>query len=364
MRIGIIGLPGSGKTTVFNALTRGSAESGSFGGSRSANIGVAHVPDGRLDRLTDIFKPKRTVRAEVTYVDLPGAHSGSADDLFSGEAMSHLQRVDALLHVVRAFEDPSVPHVSGSVDFRRDIEKVNFDILFADISLLDRRIERIKDSMKGLKSAERAQAEKNIEVLKALQEELENGTAARDKKFTEEQLRAISDTFLLSRLPLLVAVNIGEADLTNAGQLESDLAALLAGNKSGGAVLCGKLEEDLAQMSPEEEAEMRSGLDAGESGLSKMIRLSYEVLGLISFLTAGEDEVRAWTIQRDTLAPKAAGAVHSDIERGFIRAKVVSYDDFIAVGSLAEASSKGTLRQEGRDYVMQDGDIVDFLFSV
>jgi hypothetical protein len=364
MRIGIIGLPGSGKTTVFNALTRGSAQSGSFGANRAANIGVAHVPDERLDFLAGVFKPKRTVYAEVTYVDLPGPAAGSSGDMFSGEALSHLQRVDALLHVVRAFNDPSIPHVSGSVDHKRDIEKVNFDILFADISLLDRRIDRIKDSMKSLKASERTQAEKNIEVLKALQAELEGGTAARDKSFSDEELRAISDTFLLSRLPLLVAVNVGEEDIANTGKLEAELQALLPGDRTGGAVLCGKLEEDLAQMPPEEEAEMRSGLGAGESGLNRMIKLSYEVLGLVSFLTAGEDEVRAWTIQRGIKAPKAAGTIHSDIERGFIRAKVVSYDDFVAVGSLAAATSKGTLRQEGREYLMQDGDIVDFLFSV
>lgn len=364
MRIGIIGLPGSGKTTVFNALTRGSAESGSFGANRAANIGVAHVPDERLDKLTEMFSPKKTVHAEVTYVDLPGSHAGGDEDMFGGEALSHLQRVDALLHVVRGFEDPSVPHVSGSVDYKRDVEKVNFDIQFADISLLDRRIGRIKESMKGLKSAERVQAERNIEVLKALQEEIENGASARDKSFSEEEIRAISDTFLLSRLPLLVAVNIGDGDLSETAQIEEELDQLLSGKQTGGAALSGKLEEELAQMSPEEEAEMRSGLDAGESGLNRMIKLSYEVLGLISFLTAGEDEVRAWTIQRDTKAPRAAGAVHSDIERGFIRAKVVSYDDFIEAGSLSNAVSKGTLRQEGREYVMQDGDIVDFLFSV
>lgn len=364
MRIGIIGLPGSGKTTVFNALTRGTAESGSFGGNRSANIGVAHVPDERLDRLTEIFNPKKTVPAEVTYVDLPGAHSVDSADLFSGEALGHLQRVDALLHVVRAFDDPSVPHALGSVDYRRDIEKVNFDVLFADISLLERRIERIKDSMKGLKAQERAQAEKNIVVLQALQQEMENGTAARDKKFTPEQVQAISDTFLLSKLPLLVALNVGESDLSRSESLESELAELLSGEKSGGAGLCGRLEEELAQMSPEEEAEMRSGLEAGESGLNRMIKLSYEVLGLISFLTVGEDEVRAWTIERETSAPRAAGAVHSDIERGFIRAETVSYDDFVAAGSMAKARTNGALRQEGRDYVVQDGDIVNFLFSV
>ncbi len=364
MRIGIIGLPGSGKTTLFNALTRGTAQSGSFGGNQSANIGVAHVPDPRLDRLTEIFQPKRTVAAEVTYVDLPGARSTESADLFSGESMGHLQRVDALLHVVRAFDDPAVPHALGSVDYARDIEKVNFDVLFADISLLERRIDRIKEGMKGLKSQERAQAEKNIEVLQQLQGEMEDGTAARDRDFTEEEITAVSDTFLLSRLPLLVALNVGEDDISRTDELESELAELTGGANSGSAVMCGRLEEELAQMSHEEEAEMRSGLDAGESGLERMIRLSYRVLGLISFLTVGEDEVRAWTITEGTSAPRAAGTVHSDIERGFIRAETVSYDDFVAAGSLAEARNSGALRQEGRDYVVQDGDILNFRFSV
>jgi GTP-binding protein YchF len=364
MRIGIIGLPASGKTTVFNALTHGAAEAGGFGASRSANIGVAHVPDERLDRLTEIFKPRRTVPAEVTYVDLPGAHGQTDGDLFTGEVIGHLQRVDAVLHVVRAFEDPAVPHALGSVDYRRDIEKVEFDIQFADISLLDRRIERIRESMKGLKAAERTQAEKNIAFLQQLQGELEEGAALRDRKFTEEEARAVSDSFLLSRLPLLVALNIGDADLGRSDELDEELAELLKGEMAGGAALCGKLEAELSELSPEEEAEMRSGLDAGESGLDRMIRLSYRVLGLISFLTVGEDEVRAWTITHGTEAPRAAGTVHSDIERGFIRAEVVGYDDFMRAGSLAEARNKGTLRQEGRTYEMQDGDIVNFLFSV
>ncbi len=364
MRIGIIGLPGSGKTTVFNALTRGSAQSGSFGGNRSANIGVAHVPDGRLDKLTGMFNPKRTVPAEVTYVDLPGVHSADSADLFSGESMGQLQRVDALLHVVRAFDNPSVAHTLGSIDYRRDIEKVNFDVLFADISLLERRIDRIKDGVKGMKAQERVQAAKNIEVLQALQAEMEEGTAARDKSYTEEEILAISDTFLLSKLPLLVALNVGEDDLERSDELDAELGELLTGNKAGGAVLCGRLEEELAQMSPEEEAEMRSGLGAGESGLERMIRLSYSVLGLISFLTVGEDEVRAWTIEEKMTAPQAAGTVHSDIERGFIRAETVGYDDFVAAGSIAKARTDGTLRQEGREYVVQDGDILNFLFSV
>jgi GTP-binding protein YchF len=361
MKIGIIGLPASGKTTIFNALTRGNAEVGGFGASRSANVGVAHVPDERVDILTGMFKSKKTVYAEVQYVDLPGSSSG---DLFEGEAMAHLQQVDAILHVARAFEDASVPHLEGSVDYKRDIEKVAFDILFADIALLERRIERITASLKGLKVADRTEAEKNIETLKRLQGDLENGIALRDRDLESAEAKAISDTFTLSSLPLLVALNIGEDDVSNTAELEREMAGLLEGRSTGGAAICGSLEAELVGLSEEEEEEMRTGLDAGEPGLSRMIKLSYSVLGLNSFLTVGEDETRAWTISIGTLAPKAAGVIHSDIERGFIRAETVAYDDFIECGSMAEARNRGLFRQEGRDYVVQDGDIVNFLFSV
>ncbi|MBP39309.1 MAG: redox-regulated ATPase YchF [Chloroflexi bacterium] len=361
MKIGIIGLPASGKTTIFNSLTRGKADTGGFGVARSANVGVAHVPDERVDILTRMFKSKKTIYAEVTYVDLPGS---SSDDLFEGEAMAHLQQVDAILHVVRDFEAGSVPHRQGSVDYKRDIEKVAFDILFADIALLERRIERLTGSLKGLKSADRDEAEKNIDTLKRLQEDLENGTAFRDRDLDPAETKAISDTFTLSSLPLLVALNIGEDDIADTAELEQELAKLLDGRSTGGAAICGSLEEELVGMPAEEEAEMRAGLDAGEPGLSRMIKLSYKVLGLNSFLTVGEDETRAWTINIGVLAPKAAGVIHSDIERGFIRAETVAYNDFIECGTIAEARNRGLFRQEGRDYVVQDGDIVNFLFSV
>ncbi len=361
MKIGIIGLPASGKTTIFNALTRGSADVGGFGASRSANVGVAHVPDERVDILTKMFKSKKTIYAEVTYVDLPGSSSG---DLFDGEALAQLQQVDAILHVARAFEDGSVPHLEGSVDFKRDIEKVSFDILFADIALLERRIERLTTGLKAMKVAERGEAEKNIETLKRLQGDMENGIPLRDRDLDPAESRAISDTFTLSSLPLLVALNIGEDDISNTDQLEQELASLLDGRLTGGAAICGSLEAELAGMSEEEESEMRAGLDAGEPGLSRMIKLSYKVLGLNSFLTVGEDETRAWTVNIGALAPKAAGVIHSDLERGFIRAETVAYDDFIECGSMAEARNRGLFRQEGRDYVVQDGDILNFLFSV
>lgn len=361
MKIGIIGLPASGKTTIFNSLTRGKADVGGFGAARSANVGVAHVPDERVDILTKMFNSKKTIYAEVTYVDLPGSSSG---DMFEGEAMAHLQQVDAILHVARAFEDGSVPHLEGSVDANRDIEKVAFDIMFADIALLERRIERITASLKTLKVAERNEAEKNIETLKQIQSDLENGVAIRDRDLEASEVKAISDTFLLSSLPLLVALNIGEDDVANTAELEKGLGELLSGRSTGGAAICGSLEAELVGMSEEEEAEMRAGLDAGEPGLSRMIKLSYQVLGLNSFLTVGEDETRAWTINIGALAPKAAGVIHSDIERGFIRAETVDYDDFIECGTMAEARNRGLFRQEGRDYVVQDGDIVNFLFSV
>ena len=361
MKIGIIGLPSSGKTTLFNALTRGKAATGGFGASRSANIGVAHVPDARVDRLTGIFNPKKTIYAEVIYVDLPGNIS---DDLFEGEALNQLQQVDAILLVARAFEDESVPHMDGSVDYRRDIEKVAFDILFTDIALLERRIERLTDGQKKMKVADREQAIKNVETLKGLQADLENGTAFRERELDDAESKAVSGTFTISSLPLLVALNIGEDDIGDTEALEQELAGILTGKSTGGAAICGSLEAELAGMSTEEEAEMRAGLDAGESGLSRMIKLSYEVLGLNSFLTVGKDEVRAWTISAGTLAPRAAGTVHSDIERGFIRAETVNFDDFIECGSMAEARNRGLYRQEGREYVVQDGDIVNFLFSV
>lgn len=361
MKIGIIGLPASGKTTIFNALTRGKADTGGFGASRSANVGVAHVPDARVDKLTEMYNPKKTIYAEVTYVDLPGSTSG---DLFEGEAMSHLQQVDAIIHVARGFEDESVPHLEGSVDHKRDIEKVAFDIMFADIALLERRIERLDASLKKLKVAERDQAVKNIEILKQLQTDLENGIAFRDRELNPAETKAISDTFTLSSLPLLVALNIGEDEIADTDAIEQELAGLLTGKLTGGAAICGSLEAELVGMPAEEEAEMRAGLDAGEPGLSRMIKLSYEVLGLNSFLTVGEDEVRAWTIVQGSFAPKAAGVVHSDIERGFIRAETVAYDDYIECGSMAEARNRGVFRQEGREYVIKDGDIVNFLFSV
>jgi hypothetical protein len=322
------------------------------------------VPDERIPVLAKMYNPRKVAYTEVTYVDLPGIRGKTEGEWLTGEAIGQLQKMDALLLVVRAFKDDALPHPVGSVDWRRDLEKCGFDVQFADIALVDRRIQRLTEGMKGLKSADRDAAQKVVETLRAVQADLETGVPVRAREKRKAEQRALSDTFLLSALPLLVAVNIGESDLASAASVEAAASALLKGPHTGAAAICGKLEMELAQMPSEEEAEMRVGLGAGESGLHRMIRLSYRVLGLMSFLTVGEDEVRAWTIPAGFTAPKAAGRVHSDIERGFIRAEVVSYDDLIACGAMAEARKRGLLRQEGREYVVKDGDIINFLFSV
>ena len=365
MRIAIVGLPQSGKTTVFNALTGGSAPVGEYAARPEANIGVAHVPDPRVDKLTEIYRPKKTIFAEVTYVDLPGPPVGSQDDsgMFSGSALTDLQQADALLHVVRAFKDESVIHTKGPVDWKRDANDVAFDILFADIALIDRRIERLNET-KGLKAADRDEQLRQIEDLKGVQASLESGTPVREQSFNEAQARSMQDIFLVSSLPYLVALNIGEDEVAETDALEAELASVVTGKGTGSVAIAGSLEMELAQMDANEESEFRQSLDAGEPGLHRMLRFSYQALNLMSFLTVGEDEVRAWTIPNGTPAAKAAGTVHSDIERGFIRAEIVSYDDLVELGSTNEARKAAKLRSEGREYVMQNGDVVNFLFSV
>ena len=363
MKIGMTGLQSSGRTTVFNALTRGHATTGTVGG-RDGNIGAARVPDERLGVVANIFGSRSSVQAEVTYVDLP-SNRAAGDDLFSGENATQLQQVDALLAVVRSFEDDSVPHLSGSVDWRRDLEKIMFDLNFADIDLIERRIERINASIKGMRAGERTTALQMIATFRGIQQGLESGVPVRAQDPAVTGHPSIRDTFLLSALPFLAAVNIDEDELTRSGEYESDLAEVISGPLAGGTTIAGKLEMELSQLEQgDDEEDMRVELGAGEPGLSRMIRLSQEVMGLITFFTATEKEARAWDIANGTLAPRAAGSVHTDMERGFIRAEVTSYDDLVECGSTAEARNRGKLRTEGRDYVVNDGDVVNFLFSV
>ena len=358
MQIGIAGFPSSGKSTMLGAATHGTVSSGS-----ATRLGTTKVPDKRLEKLAEIFNPKRVVNAEITFVESPPAVWG--EDVFGGKMQGWLQQMDAIMIVVRAFEDDSVPHMEGNVDFKRDLERLAFNFAFADIDLIDRRIQRMKLDTKGKTVAERADMENRVEILKRLQGELELGKRVLQMKLGTNEKRAIGDAFLMSSLPLLVAINIGEEDIGRADEIEREAVLALDDDSVPCAALCAKLEAELAEMSDQEEAEMREGLGApAESGLAKTIGMTYRALGLVSFLTTGEDEVRAWPVKSNSTAPKAAGKIHSDIERGFIRAEVVTYQDFTEAGNIAEARRRGLLRQEGKDYIVKDGDIVNFLFSV
>ncbi len=363
MDITIIGLPSSGKTTIFNAVTRGAAEVASY--ANKPNLGVAKVPDERLVVLEGIYSPKRTVHAEVTYVDLPAAPEGFGESKgISGEYLNYLQRADALLIVARAFEDPAVPHVSDSIDPDRDVETMLYELAFADLEILDRRIARIKEGFKSAKTAERDALNKEQALLLKVKSELEEGAHIRDQELGADDLKTLIGFQLLTSKPIIVAANVGEDDLADLESVEKRLSERFAGPRVRVAALCGKLEMELAQMAPDDEADFRRSLEAGESGLSRMIRLSYEVLDLVTFLTVGEDEVRAWPITRGTPAVSAAGTIHTDLERGFIRGEVVAFDDLERCRSLAEARKQGVLRQEGRGYVVKDGDIMHVLFNV
>ncbi len=364
MNITIIGLPQSGKTTIFNAATKGAAKVATF--ANRTNLGAAKVPDKRLDVLNGIFNPKRKVNAEVAYVDLPAAPDGLGKTRsIDGEYLNLLQRADALLIVARAFQDPSVPHPADSVDAYRDIDTLLFELTISDLDILERRLARVAEGFKSAKTADRDALNKERATLSRVQADLEAGIHLRDQSLTDDELRLLSGFQMLTAKPLVIVVNIGEDQLDDTHAIEARLADEVETQKVRAAALCGKLEMELAQMDPDDEQEFRESLGiVGESGLSRLINLCYEALDLISFLTVGEDEVRAWPIRRGTPALKAAGRIHSDLERGFIRGEVITYDNMVACRTLAQARKNGMLRQEGKNYIVQDGDIMHVLFNV
>ena len=366
MEIGIIGLSKSGKTTVFNAVTRGHARvAAGAGGGKQPNVGVSKVPDTRLDKLAAMFKPRKVTPAEVTYVDVPAVPEGLGKEAgIGGEYLNRLQRADALLHVVRAFDDPSVPHVQVTVDPHRDVSTMDLELAFSDLAILERRLLRLEADLKRARALDRDALHKEQGMLTRVKDALGSGMALRDQTLEAEERKLLENYQFLTAKPLLVALNIDETKLPREADLAKDLAAQLSGAAVRGVALCGKLEAELGQMSADEEREFRASLDAGEPGLVRMIRLSYDVLGLVSFFTVGEDECRAWTITRGLPAQKAAGKIHSDIERGFIRAELIAYDDLMKAGGMAEARKLGTLRAEGKTYEIKDGDIAHFLFNV
>ena len=366
MQIAIVGLAGSGKTTVFNTLTRGHAETGGFGGME-LHVGVVKVPDERLDKLAAIFKPKKIVQADVTYVDLPAppasseGHVGTED--LPAEHLARLRDSDALLHVVRAFEDASNPHPEGSVDPARDLDRLDTEFLLADLALVDRRLERLKTSGRHGTQAERESNEREEAVIVRLKAALEAGSPIRDVELEADEEKAIRGFRFLTQKPVLVLLNVGEGDIAAAPAKVARLAAAYAHRDALVDALSAKIEMELGELDPDEAAVFMEELGIAASGLDRVIELSYRLLGLISFLTAGPDEVRAWPIRDGSNAVDAAGAIHTDLAKGFIRAETVAYEDLLTLGSMAEARKAGKLRSEGKTYRVRDGDVIEILFS-
>jgi hypothetical protein len=362
--IGIVGLAKSGKTTIFNALTKGKADTGSYSSeSLAPHVGVAKVPEPRLKILADMFQPKRIIPAEVRYTDI-GASVKSLSKGISGELLTRLSSADALINVVRAFADERVPHVEGSLDVERDITSMDLELIFSDLAIIERRLERIETSLKGAKPLERQNLLHEQEILTKLKAELAKDIPIRELRLSAEEVKTIANYQFLTAKPMLIVVNIGEEQLPEAASWEAELNSRYHQEKRRVITLCGKLEMELAQLDNSTAEEFRSGYGIKESGLERTIKLSYQLLGLISFFTIVSGEVKAWSIPNGTSALKAAGKIHSDMERGFIRAEVISYEDLVNCGSLTEARRKGLLRLEGKDYIVQDGDVITFLFNV
>ena len=366
MQIAIVGLAGCGKTTVFNTLTRGHAETGGYGGLQ-LNVGVVKVPDPRLDRLAELFKPRKIVHADVTYVDLPAPPASSEGHVgteeLPAEHLARLREADALIHVVRAWDADAHPHPSGSVDPARDVEQLDLEFILADLAMVDRRLERLQATGRHGTPAEREANEREGELLARLKPALEAGRPIRDELLEPDEEKALRGFRFLTQKPVLVLLNVGEGDLPAAPALVERIAAAHPHRHTLVDALSAKIEMELGELEPDEAAVFMEELGIAESSLDRVIALSYRLVGLISFLTAGPDEVRAWPVLDGSSAVDAAGAIHTDLAKGFIRAETIGYEELLASGSIAEAKRHGRVRAEGRTYRVRDGDVIEILFS-